>query len=251
MSSPETENDRNMALGTDEVHLWSAPLDVRADKLAALSRVLDREERDRALRFRFELDRVRWTAARGWLRHLLASYLGTEPAEVRFSQCSPGKPRLAARSHWLRFNVSHSADMVAIAVAHSREVGIDLESTRGGGSAEVVPLRFLSEREQAALVRLSGQARRRTSLQFWTGKEAYLKAVGLGLRGPVAEIDVALPLEHRIGVIAEPHVGIPGDWSLHTFDAGPDYVGAVVVQGLRARVPAAARSLQLADENPR
>ena len=239
MPRPRAERDRCIDLSAGEVHLWKAPLNVDADTLASLSRALDREECDCARRFRFEYDRLRWTAARGWLRRLLAGYLGANPAELRFRQDEFGKPRLAAPSQWLRFNVSHSADMAVFAVAHSREVGVDLELVSDDLSSNPVPSRFLSEREQAALVRLSGRTRARTSLQYWTGKEAYLKAVGLGLRGPVAEIDIATLPQETISVTARPRIGIFADWSLYAFDAGPDYVGAIAVQGRGARVPVA------------
>lgn len=55
-------------LGEREIHLWSASLDVGAELLAPL---LSEDERERAGRFRFERDRRRLLAGRGWLRVLL------------------------------------------------------------------------------------------------------------------------------------------------------------------------------------
>ena len=75
--------------------------------------------------------------------------------------------------------------------------------------------------------------------------EAYLKAVGLGLRGPLAEIDIATLPQETISVTAQPCIGIFADWSLDAFDVGPDYVGAIAVQGRGARVPVAPRPFQL------
>jgi len=170
---PGAEHDRCIALTAGEVHLWRAPLNVSADTLASLSRALDREEHDRARRFRFEHDRVRWMAARGWLRHLLAGYHGANPAELRFEQHASGKPRLGAPSQWLRFNVSHSADMAVFAVARSREVGVDLEHVSDDLAANLVrpafsprgsrqPSTGYPARTGGARASSTGQARRHT-----------------------------------------------------------------------------------------
>jgi 4'-phosphopantetheinyl transferase len=231
------ENDDRIALSADEIQLWSAPLNPSDEVLSALSQTLDPTERERARRFRFERDRRRWLAARGWLRHLLAGYLDADPTALRFESQAVGKPRLVAPSEWLRFNLSHSHELVVFAVGHDREVGVDIERVPVRAAADITPPCFLSERERSALSRYSGQARIRASLQCWTGKEAYLKGVGEGLREPVALIDVAPLLEHTLAAHPQAGLVLDGDWSLHTFDAGPDHVGSVAVQGPGARIP--------------
>jgi 4'-phosphopantetheinyl transferase len=240
-----TEDGLRLALEPDEVHLWRAPLDVSDDTQALLSRALGSDEHERARRFRFERDRVRWTAARGWLRHLLAGYLGADPAVLRFELDDLGKPRLTRSAHWLRFNVSHSTELAVFAVAHSREVGVDVELVGGDPSASPVPARFLSQSEQAALALLAGSTRRRASLQCWTGKEAYLKATGVGLQGPIAEIDVTWLLEQPDSTEPERAEGVDAGWSISAFDPGPDHVGAIAVQGRGAGVPLTAMPLSL------
>jgi 4'-phosphopantetheinyl transferase len=215
------------------------------DALAALSLPLSAEEHERADRFRYERDRVRWTAARGWLRRLLAGYLDATAAELCFEHQPSGKPLLAAPAHWLRFNVSHSAEVAAFAVARGREVGVDVERARDGVLTEPVARRFLSEREQAALAGLPREARARASLQCWTAKEAYLKASGLGLAAPMPELEVSLLADATIGLSARCPAGQLGRWSVHAFDPGLGYVGAVAVEGHDARIPVAAKPLEL------
>ena len=172
--------------------MWRASLNVDADTLAVLSRTLSADEHERAHRFHFERDRIRWMTGRGWLRQLLAEYLDADPGEVCFDQHAFGKPRLAGPVRWLRFNVSHSAGIVILAVAHSREVGVDVERICEDVLADRADRRFLSEREQAALAELPHEPRLRAVFQCWTAKEAYLKASGLGLRVSMAELDVSL-----------------------------------------------------------
>jgi 4'-phosphopantetheinyl transferase len=178
---------------------------------------------------------------------LLAGYLDADAdaAELGFEQHAFGKPRLAAPAQWLRFNVSHSADIAAFVLARSREVGVDVERVREDVLAEPVACRFLSESEQAALAGLPHEARVRASYQCWTGKEAYLKASGLGLGVSMADLTVALLPDKPITLSGRWYEAQPGRWSLHAFDAGPGYIGAVAVEGCGARIPVVAKPLLL------
>jgi 4'-phosphopantetheinyl transferase len=123
------------------------------------------DEHERGRRFHFERDRIRWMTGRGWLRRLLAEYLDADPAELCFDQHPSGKPRLAGPARWLRFNISHAEDTAILAVAHSREVGVDVERIREDVLADRVERRFLSEREQAALAGLPHEPRVRAIFQ--------------------------------------------------------------------------------------
>jgi 4'-phosphopantetheinyl transferase len=231
-----------VALREGEVHLWRAYLNVDADTLAALSRTLSADEHERSHRFHFERDRIRWTTGRGWLRQLLAGYLDADPAELCFDQHPFGKPRLAACARWLRFNVSHAQDTAIFAVAHSREVGVDVERIREDVLHDGVERRFLSEREQAALAGLPHEARLRAIFQCWTAKEAYLKASGLGLRVSMADLDVSLLPDGTTRLNDRSAAAEPGRWSVYAFEAGPDSTGAVAVEGYGMRIP---RGLQV------
>ncbi|MFN8590514.1 MAG: 4'-phosphopantetheinyl transferase superfamily protein [Thermomicrobiales bacterium] len=83
----------DLILGPDAVDLWWIALDqVPADALTALSG----DEMVRAERFKYELHRCRWLAARAGLRQVLARYLGIAPAAVRFHHGPGGKPELGA-----------------------------------------------------------------------------------------------------------------------------------------------------------
>ena len=108
------------------VHLWRAHLEVTPQ----ISATLSHGEWLQAGRFHFERDRERFIAARGLLRLILARYLGASPCGLRFSTGPHGKPELAAPASALRFNLSHSDDLMLLAVTHGREVGVDLEFMR-------------------------------------------------------------------------------------------------------------------------
>jgi hypothetical protein len=116
---------------------------------------LSDDERARAQRFVFDRDRSRFTVARGVLRNILGRYLQRPPSSIRFGYGPHGKPHLEAPPNQLlptlRFNVSHSADLVLIAVAHDREVGVDVEQIRTDFALDELARRFFSQEEVAAI----------------------------------------------------------------------------------------------------
>jgi 4'-phosphopantetheinyl transferase len=189
-----------------EVHVWRADLD-RPDWPDAEG--LPEGERSRASSILRPQSQRRWVAARWVLRETLSRYLGEAPAEIRFELGEHGKPRLAAPSAGLTFNLSHSGDVALVAVAAGREVGVDVERV----SPERDPLR-LAERalgpEGAALVRAApAEARAELFHRLWADREARLKCLG-------------------VGVFASPPPGA-ADLRLERLDLGPQHAASVAV----------------------
>jgi 4'-phosphopantetheinyl transferase len=170
-----------LTLPAGEVHIWQMRLDPEPDQVERLYSFLSPEERARAARYRLAEHARRFAVARGRLRELLAAYLESEPARVRFRYGASGKPAVAAGTE-LRFNISHSEDVALYAFALGREVGIDIERIRPDFGWERIAHRYYSAAEQELLRSLAPELRAAAFFQFWTRKEAYLKARGEGLR---------------------------------------------------------------------
>ncbi|HHT9135539.1 MAG TPA: 4'-phosphopantetheinyl transferase family protein, partial [Candidatus Avalokitesvara rifleensis] len=119
-------------LGTNEVHVWRACLDLTAYQVQRLEDNLVAEERRRAERYHFQKDRECFIAARVRLRTILCRYLETEPTQLRFCYGPYGKPELAGKmgGKSIRFNVSHSHKIALYAVTRYGEIGIDVEYIR-------------------------------------------------------------------------------------------------------------------------
>lgn len=145
-----------------ELHLWQAQLD--ADGWPPATR-LPAVERERAAGMARPEARRRWVNARWALRGVLARYLGQEPAQIELRCGDRGKPLLAAAEDPLRFNLSHSGDLAAIAVAHGRDVGVDVQRI-GPRPAEYYA--------------------------GWTRREAIAKCHGVGLWAPLPDTPVAV-----------------------------------------------------------
>jgi 4'-phosphopantetheinyl transferase len=180
-----------------QVHLWAASLDQGRERLPALASILSTDERDRAGRFHFERDRLRFTVARAMLRLILGHYLRINPLEVTFEYGSQGKPAVvnAPPASALHFNSSHSEELALLAVTNVCPVGIDVERVRELKDAGDIARRFFSSRENAALNALPRDQMLEAFFDLWTRKEALLKATGEGLGDSLDHMEVLSPEE--------------------------------------------------------
>jgi 4'-phosphopantetheinyl transferase len=223
-----------LSISAHTVHVWRADLGLEAAHLRRLAQNLSADEKERSSRFRFARDRDRFVGARGLLREILAPYLNASPRRLSFGYSAHGKPFLAGEEHSpLRFNVSHSFDAMLLAIAHMREVGVDVEGVRNISPAmDEIGDTVLSEPEKQALARFDGEDKRTNFLRFWTLKEAYIKADGRGVSLPLERIDVSAP-EGRVAVLNE----ATGEWrtcprwKLRTLTPVPGYVAALAAEG--------------------
>jgi 4'-phosphopantetheinyl transferase len=200
--------------------------------LQACRAVLSSDERERADRLRFETDRARYTIAHAYFRFVLAQHLGlTDPADVPLTSGANGEPLIAsARAGALRCSLSHARDHVAVALAPTA-VGIDVEEYREGTEIERIAQRYFAPEEAAELRALEPDAARERFVQLWTCKEAFIKAIGLGLAHPLDGFAV-----RGLGAGVPRYAGIPvehgGDdaWTLATRSLGAGAHAAVAVR---------------------
>jgi 4'-phosphopantetheinyl transferase len=148
------------------------------DLLEKAAQLLTAAERERAGGFRFERHRRRFVMRRAMRRVLLAHLVGVAPSELAVEDPRAGKPFL--RDANIEFNASHSGDL-AVIVTGPTSLGVDVESLE----RPVDYLRFarhcFTEEEYADIERYRGDDLRLAFFNCWTGKEAYIKAIGLGL----------------------------------------------------------------------
>jgi 4'-phosphopantetheinyl transferase len=189
-----------MALDVWVLELGDAP------DLGAASALLDGSERDRAVRFRFDADRLRFIARRALVRTVLGAAVGVDPAAVRVDttcrRCGDprhGKPRLVGGGP--DFSASSSDRVVVVAVADRCEVGVDVEALARCQRSELAAT-VCSEAEQALLA-----AGGLEFCRLWVRKEAVVKLSGAGLVQPLEEVDVA-----SAGAWAEEPVRVAEAW---------------------------------------
>jgi 4'-phosphopantetheinyl transferase len=220
-------------LPEDEVHVWRISLDMPASGVAELRQILSPNERERADRFHFELDRKRFVTGRGLLRTLLGHISGLPADQLQFEYDEFGKPNLVAGQGLpLQFNLSHSGELVLIAIAAGRALGIDVEKIRTDFAADELAAHFFSVNERKILVSLAGQMQYEAFFACWTRKEAYLKARGVGLSLPLNQFDVSFLPDEEPRLLETRHD--PADasrWILRALEPGRNYAAALAVAG--------------------
>jgi 4'-phosphopantetheinyl transferase len=128
----------------------------------------------------------------------------------RCGDAKHGKPFVVGDDD-LSFSVSHSGAVALLAVARGATVGIDLEAVRSRPHLEKLAARVLTPDALDAFSAADDSARLVTFLRAWTEKEAYLKAIGLGIATDLRAVTV------------------PDDWTVERLDALPEYVAALAV----------------------
>ncbi|MGQ0456446.1 MAG: 4'-phosphopantetheinyl transferase family protein [Hyphomicrobium sp.] len=193
--------------------------------------LLSPRERQRADRFLDEGQRRRYAVTRGNLRRVLAGRLRADAAEIGICDSAAGKPLLSppwAKSG-IRFNVSHSGDLAVFALAHGRDVGVDIEVARDVPDAMALAARFYAAEEIDALKMTAPNDVNRAFLACWTRKEAFVKALGLGLRFPLSDFAVSINPDGPATISFAPEsTGGARGWTMIGFEPRPNYFGAVV-----------------------
>lgn len=176
-----------LTLPEHDVDLWYVfSEEVRdAATLERYARLLAPDERARHGRFVFAKDRHQFLVTRGVIRTLIGGYLGIDPAACGFETDRYGRPSLCRPSGTgLAFNIAHTGGMIACAVARESEIGVDAEDASRPIDLDVAR-RFFSAEEADAIDALPGAERAERFFEYWTLKEAYIKARGLGLALPL------------------------------------------------------------------
>lgn len=228
------EAPEDLALSANDLHVWSASLELDRESLSSLQRTLSGDEVDRAERYRFAADRHQFIAARGLLRLILGRYVDTAPERLRFCYSVYGKPSLVDEPEGtsLRFSVSHSSGLGLYAVAGARRVGIDLERIQPLPEVEALVERYFSPAEQAAFRALPREQQLLAFFRCWTRKEAYIKARGQGLSLALGRFVVSLaPGKPAKLLYSDGDQEEASRWSLRELLPGPGYVAAVAVEG--------------------
>ncbi len=215
----------------NQVHLWWGKTEAPLSRVSELWAVLSEAEQARARRFRLERHRHGYIVVHGMLRKILGGYLNIGAREVKFGNGPAGKPAVDGDHNRIRFNLSDSGGHVLYAVAHDREVGVDVETVRPKPKAAALVNRFFSENEKAAFQKIDADEREDAFLRGWTRKEAYVKAIGKGLRFPLDRFDVSfMPEDQNALLFVQGAPGEPKRWSLRDIDLGPDFRGALAVE---------------------
>ena len=151
--------------------------------LASLLKQLPNSFSERALRYQFPQDAYNFVLGRLMLKKALKTVGLSERCLNEMTYNEEGKPLIEGIS----FSISHSQDLVACAFCATGNIGLDVEFPRDIKRAH---FRHCFNDQEWALIQADKS--RQTFYQYWTQKEAILKANGAGLADLLA-IDIKSP----------------------------------------------------------
>jgi 4'-phosphopantetheinyl transferase len=211
------------------VHLWVCPVQIDPDSLARSAEFLSEDERARASGIGAPEARNRFVLARAAVRCIIGGVLDLPPGRLRFRSLQRGKPVLAGPgARRLRFNSTHSGDLVLVAVSEDRDVGVDVERIRPIRRAEELAGRFISHPARV-LPEGPAPARDEALLRWWTMREAYAKATGRGLGATRGHLRVSQARNDLMSISLGDRE--PNRWFARQLRPIEGYVAAVVADG--------------------
>ncbi len=225
-----------LTLTADDVHVWHVdPTSVSDPGLIRRhDALMSPDERARHARFVFPRDQHIYLVARALVRTTLSKYADVEPQAWMFLNGAYGRPEIA----WppggppLRFSLSHTAGLVALAVTLHADVGIDVEGINARAPGLDIARQYFAPAEAAALEALPAEQQGRAFLEYWTLKEAYIKATGLGLSMPLKSFAFELADPPAISFNGSPG-GDPSEWHFFRLELAAQHLSAMAVRSAR------------------
>ncbi len=184
-----------LLISRDDFHIWRVDTEDINYPLENFISLLSSEEMKRSERFIFASSREFYQIAHAMKRLILATYLARDPQCLKFEIGNHGKPAIANLQNLLniQFNISHSRSLILIAITVEDSVGIDIEYQDENIPVESLSENVLSPLEMKFFSALKcPQEKKLAFFRCWTRKEAYLKAIGIGLTQKLTSISVDL-----------------------------------------------------------
>jgi 4'-phosphopantetheinyl transferase len=228
--------DSKMRIADDEIHVWVVAVRASESQCASQTRWLDPQEMERASRIPNLEKRRSFLVAHGVLRCLLGRYLECDPGIIELASGPEGKPKLVF-PEGMHFNMTHSAEWAAFVFSSNCTVGVDLEKVRALPGLPTIIRRVLCAEEAAELMLLSECDRERGFFCCWTRKEAYSKAVGMGLLTGFDNFCVdAHPDRPARMIHIDSDTAKAAGWTIDDLPMPAGYAGALAYPGLRRRL---------------
>jgi len=220
------EQSKYPSLVKDRVHVFYGMVSgfSQSDALFFLSE----KEKVRASHYVSAADQNRYIISRAILKCILAGLLKVQEKDIEFQYSKNGKPWLR-NNPALKFSLSHSEDIVVIAVSYGDEVGIDVEQLDREVDLAKLQSYLFTQGELSIFQSISRQFQKKIFIHSWTKKEAFLKATGEGLTRAMNSLELAFSDE--VHSQQKKQMPYETDWILDSFTPTDNCVATVAVQG--------------------
>ena len=216
-----------------EVHVWFARPD-HANNPARLDQyrdILSAQETTRYRRFHFPADSHHYLIAHTLLRHTLSKYADIPPAGWTFTQGTHGRPAISnPELPAICFNLTHTSGLVGCVVTLGNDCGIDAEALSSRHDLRGVAKRMFSVDESRELQQLKGSRQLDYFFTRWTLREAYVKALGIGISFPTRKLYFTIGADDRIQVTFKPELEDNAEhWQFRLIRPTPEHIAAIAI----------------------
>ncbi|CAM3146065.1 4'-phosphopantetheinyl transferase family protein [Janthinobacterium lividum] len=205
-----------------------------------LRELLSDAERGQEKRFHFADDRLRYLVTRAMVRTVLSRYATVAPNDWEFALNAYGRPDIAPHHdvRGLCFNISHTRDLITLAVSRHCGLGVDVENLAVRRPALEIANLFFSPVEAAELASLNQERRRDRFFEYWTLKESYSKARGMGLSLPLDQFSFHFPNERLVRLSIDAKLGdIESRWRFWQCRPTPNHLLALCAERQSGAIP--------------
>jgi 4'-phosphopantetheinyl transferase len=235
--------NRLLPLGSGEIHLWLAFYDQITDERlhVAYRELLSAAEKEQEPRFHFARDRLRYLVTRALVRTALSRYVSIHPREWLFSANAYGRPDIVnaeARDARLSFNISHTHSLIVLGVTRRRALGVDVENVRAREVSIDIADRYFAPPEVAVLTAAPPHQQQYRFFEYWTFKEAYIKARGMGVSLPLDKFSFHYPDDRAVEISIDPELADDSArWQFWQFRPTSEYLVAICAERVGADSP--------------
>ena len=229
----------------NETHVWFCRPDEITDKviLDEYLSILSNEEREKYQRFHFEKDSHSYLVSHALVRKVLSRYCDVQPETWKFSFNQHGKPEILSsiKCPNIKFNLSHADGMSACVVSLDNDCGVDVENIHRKNKLHAVAERMFAEQEAKIMSACDESKMQKKFFDFWTLREAYVKAVGTGLGGSSKEFYFTISADAKDGIseniraaninFVDSKKKVDLAWQFFLLELSSDHVAAIAVSG--------------------
>ncbi|MCK5394685.1 MAG: 4'-phosphopantetheinyl transferase superfamily protein [Gammaproteobacteria bacterium] len=220
----------------DEAHVWVCyPDEIKnLEILQAYRLILSTQENARQQRFRFEQDKHQYLVSHALVRKVLSRYCEIPPEKWVFTTNQHGRPEIASSIDCpaLRFNLSHADGMAVCVVTLRKHCGVDVENTERQSRLLPLARRMFAQQELDVLLDTDDDEIGNKFFQYWTLREAYVKALGTGLGGSSKQFYFKVHEQTSVVDIcfANDYAENNADWRCVLLEPSEKHQVAVIVQ---------------------
>lgn len=224
-----------MKLPGNAIHLYfSYPEQITSPALLRrYESLMTGDEISQMSRFYYSGHRHQYLVTRALIRTSLSAYHQVEPAEWRFGKNSYGKPRIShpGVDSAVCFNLSHTRGLIICGIVRNWNIGVDVEDTQRSTQSALSSLSsYFSMREIEDLGKLPKEQQKQRFFDYWTLKESYIKARGMGLAIPLDKFSFQFKTDRLEGFHIHPELEDDADnWQFWRMRMARRYRIAVAV----------------------